>query len=90
MSLTEKSSRHRKVIFETSCSPYVVLHVLHFHHTFIEGIPSKYFNNISTVISSFSLLLSKGYSIGLSKTLNIFLIPCIYCQILDDDHTHRL
>ena len=78
------------MIFETSFRPYVVLHVLHFHHTLIElGFPSKYFNtcSISTVISRLSLLLSRGYIIDLSKTLNIILISCIYCQLLDDDQT---
>ena len=61
----------QKVIFETSFRPYVGLHMLHFHQILIElGFPSKYFNSISTVISSFSLLLSKAYIIDLSKTFN--------------------
>ena len=74
--------------FETLFRPYVVLHVLHFYHTLIElGFPSNYFNSISTVISSLSLLLSRGYIIDFSKTLNIILISC---QLLDDDHRHPL
>ena len=65
--------------------------VLHFHHTLIElGFPSKYFNSIPTVISSVSLLLSKGHIIDFSKTLNIILISCILYQLLDDGHRHPL
>ena len=46
------------------------------------------YNSISTVISSFSLLLSRGYIIDLSETLNIILISFILCQLLHDDHRH--
>ena len=72
------------MIFETSFRLYVVLHVLHFHYTLIEVVfVSKYFSSISIVISSFSLLLSKGYIIDLSKTVKIILISCILSQLLD-------
>ena len=79
------------MIFETSFRHYVVLHLLRFHHTLKElGFLSKYINNISTVISSFSLLLSRGYMIDFPKTFNIILISCILFQLLDDDHRHPL
>ena len=65
----------------------MVLHVLHFHYTLtVLGFPNKYCYNISTVISSFSMLLSKNI-IDLSKTLNIMLVSCILCQLLDDDQS---
>ena len=37
---------------------------------------------------SFSLQLSEGYFIGLSKTLNFIIISGIVCQLLDVDHGH--
>ena len=79
------------MILETSVRPYVVLHVLHFHHTLIElGFPIKYFNSISTIISRFSLLLSIGYIIDFCNTLNIILISCVLCQVLHDDYRHPM
>ena len=79
------------MLLETSFGPYVVLHVLHFHYVLIEFIfPSKHFNNISTISFSFLLLLSNGYIIDISKTLNNILISGILCQLLDDDHRHPL
>ena len=74
------------MIFETSFRPYVLLYLLHFHHTLIELVfPSKCFNSISTAISSFRCYYLEDVLL-LSKTLNIILISCILCQLLYDGH----